>query len=166
MTCQKSRFSLIALGLTFSFTMSLGAQSSQAPDEPWEVRGMGRVIAPLVQASKASVQQTVITRRDTHVSVDILLDGKRRTLNITQYSLRKSDCRFFITDESGRHEIAPPPITTYRGEIAGHPDSSVRASLFQDYFSASIDDGAGGAMDDRTRKELYRQSAWTMERGL
>lgn len=118
MTIEKSLRSA-AMGLAIVFTMSVGAQSELSSDQPWEVPGVGKMIAPLIQARVASVQQAVVTRLESHVSIDLLLDGRRITVNITPYSLRSKDCRFIISDENGLREITAPPVTTYRGEVAG-----------------------------------------------
>lgn len=75
--------------------------------------------------------------------IDVVLEGRLLTLDLTPYSMRSEDCKFLVQDEQGVHAIEAPPVTTYRGAIAGDTEARVWASIVGNRLRALIEESDG-----------------------
>lgn len=72
------------------------------------------------------------------------LGGQIVLLDMAPHSVRSANITVMINDETGRHELVDLPApATYRGEVDGHPGSSIAASLVDGQLTATIDLGQG-----------------------
>lgn len=81
----------------------------------------------------------VVHDLESNVSVDVSLAGAPRRLKLRPHSLRSADFKVMVSDTAGRLIEAPtPPVTTYRGEVEGLPDSRVTASIIDGRLTAEV----------------------------
>lgn len=76
------------------------------------------------------------------VTVPLTLDGQTVSLKLVSHSLRAPNFQMYTRGAGGvlTPVIAPVP-TTYRGQVIGHPEASVSASIVNGKWSMQIADG-------------------------
>lgn len=102
-------------------------------------------VAARLGVARMSTQALAAPRglpRRFEVRVD--LAGQVETLELHAYSLRSPSFRLMVQDETGEHEIEPPPPRTYRGSIVGVDESDVAATLNNGQVHALIREPDGG----------------------
>ncbi len=71
--------------------------------------------------------------------IALTLDGQQHVLELYPHSMRSDDFRVLEQDETGFvFEVAPPPITTYRGHLVGDITTDVAASIIDGKLYALI----------------------------
>ena len=72
-------------------------------------------------------------------SLDLPLGGLRVTADLSRYSVRSDRFRLLV-DRGNRtlEEVTPPEARTYRGTLAGRPDTAVTGSLLPEGFSGLV----------------------------
>jgi len=78
-------------------------------------------------------------------SVEVTLDGRAFVLDLRPYSLRSDYFRVMVQGEDGMlRDVEAPAIRTMKGEVRGHPGSSVRGALVNDGAELIVrfDDGS------------------------
>ena len=71
-------------------------------------------------------------------AVDIKLDGASASLVLQRHSLRGPSFRVRMQTGDGSRSVVPPPVCTYRGTLAGQPESTVAASLIKGQLFATV----------------------------
>ncbi|HHI79922.1 MAG TPA: hypothetical protein ENK02_08065 [Planctomycetes bacterium] len=72
------------------------------------------------------------------MKIQVVLDGKLRTLSLYAHDMRTKGFRLLVTDAQGTHQVQTPPSITYRGFVSGLPESRVAASLFGGQLTATL----------------------------
>lgn len=88
----------------------------------------------------ATVQQIEAVEYRQVRKVALTLANKEQVLELYPHSMRSANFRIFEQDETGfMTEVAPPPITTYRGSVVGDISSLVVASIINGKLYATIE---------------------------
>ena len=76
-------------------------------------------------------------------SFDAPLGARVETLELAKHSVRGDHFKLLVDDGRGLRTVEPPAIRTYRGTIAGRPNTSVTGSLLPTGFSGivTLEDG-------------------------
>ncbi len=67
---------------------------------------------------------------DSYIRAHLVIDGKPTTLSLFRHSMRSNDMSVQVVGDDGvEQEVAPPPISTYRGTLSGFRGAKVAASV-------------------------------------
>jgi hypothetical protein len=84
-------------------------------------------------------QATKLAQSTGHFSISA--EGKEYDLWLQPNDIRAPSYRSIITTESGEVELPRQPVSTYKGTVAGHPDSEARLLVQPDLFFGHISTG-------------------------
>ncbi|MEZ5964740.1 MAG: M12 family metallo-peptidase [Planctomycetota bacterium] len=76
--------------------------------------------------------------QDRPFTVDVVLDGAVRTLDLIPHDVRSRDFRLLVDDGHSLRQVATPASVTFRGTLRGRPGSAVAASLVAGQLSAQV----------------------------
>lgn len=133
---------LLILVCVSSLAMSAGVRVAPAappvvfnPEQSLKDRVQQRLALTNVSIQRLGPTSLV----DDSFAVPVRLGDRVCVLKLWPKSLRSPDFRLLVQDAGGAltEQPAPPPAT-YRGSVAGMPDSIVAASLIDDRLSAAI----------------------------
>ncbi len=96
-------------------------------------------IATALRISRGELQELAVPMvggDEELVFVEVL--GAARPLVLRRHSVRSADFRLLVQTDFGMEEHTPLPPTTYRGYVAGVPESSVVASLVDGELTAKL----------------------------
>ena len=100
-----------------------------------------QAILDALQINSASVQSLTFntTGEWAPFTVDVILNGVTRTLDLQPMSAFAPGFRLLETlDDGTTRELPAPMPTSYRGVVQGIPDSDVAANLFEGQLNATI----------------------------
>ena len=80
----------------------------------------------------------ILERINAGESVNISFSGEPFELKIVPSNIRSPDCKAFISDDDGTYEVELPEPATYKGKVVGDSNSSVRATITQDWVSGTV----------------------------
>jgi hypothetical protein len=88
----------------------------------------------------ASIQKIALPEQTGEpITMVVWMDGGMRTIQANPYSVLSDQYKLMVQKPDGTYDqAAAPPSTTYRGAVAGYPDSMVAGSLFEGQFTAVI----------------------------
>ena len=106
--------------------------------------------APVRDPHHPQVQALVLPEeRPAAFAVDVLHDGRPRTLLLQRHDLRGPDFAVHAWSPAGTQAVAPPPVGTSRGEVVGEPGSLVVAHLGRAGLAAQVVPALGEAWELR-----------------
>lgn len=76
-------------------------------------------------------------------SVNISFSGEQFELKLVLNNMRSADYKAYIKDGDGVHEIEPPEPATYKGEVVGDLNSTVRLTITQDWVRGYVSSDKG-----------------------
>lgn len=85
-------------------------------------------------------------------SLDVALQGRLYRLELEPNDLRAEEYREVLMSGSGPEEVAPGPVTTFRGAVAGEEESVVRLSSTSGLFSGYVRTGERWVFVDPLRE--------------
>ncbi|MCA8959873.1 MAG: IPT/TIG domain-containing protein [Planctomycetes bacterium] len=126
---------VVAWLLAFGATPVGAATPSTSPSDPATIRMLLDVDRVSIQTLAVSADpSTGILETSIQVEAGVQLD-----LILERHSNRADDFRVWVDIGSGTVvEVPPPPVTTYRGIVVGHPMDRVRASFHDGALHALI----------------------------
>jgi|LGVF01.1.fsa_nt_gb hypothetical protein len=120
---------LFVVVLLFMAVMLVPAVSAQEQDDT----ARAKVPSCIKVYSLVELNTTEILERiNTGESVNISFGVEPFELKLVLNNIRSPDCKAFVKDEDGIHEIELPEPATYKGKVVGEPDSWVRATITPD----------------------------------
>ncbi len=126
----------LALATLLSTTIAT-AQTSQAPPQNVQTAPTGTCGAFHVTA--ATLQDLTLPATNVReFEVGVLLGTKLCQLRLHSHEVRSPDFQLIVQDEKGSRVVATPPCVTYRGDVAGHGDSVIAASLVGGQLQAMV----------------------------
>jgi hypothetical protein len=80
----------------------------------------------------------ILERINAGESVNISFSGEPFELKLVLNNMRSPDCKAFVVDEDGIHEVELEKPATYKGKVVGDSNSSVRATITPDWVSGCV----------------------------
>ncbi|MFV9678094.1 MAG: hypothetical protein ACNYVW_10660, partial [Methanosarcinales archaeon] len=80
----------------------------------------------------------IIERINAGESVNISFSGEPFELKLVPSNIRSPDCKAFVTDENGIHEVELEETATYKGKVVGDSNSTVRATITPDWVHGCV----------------------------
>ena len=128
-----SRFT--SLAVTASLLLPVLAYSQNPP----RVFQAPREICDALDLKSAVVQELVLPPVSRgQLTVRMSFGGRLRTLRLRPYDIRTEDYALLVDDGTELREVPAPPSVTYRGELAGEPDSAVAATFVDGKLRAEL----------------------------
>ena len=82
--------------------------------------------------------RTIDRRVRSHGALDLHLGNRSFPLKLEENDLRSADFRWVELRRDGLRDLEPGPVTTFRGTVAGDPDSVVRLTVTPELFTGFI----------------------------
>ncbi|MFZ2070193.1 MAG: hypothetical protein WAV32_01045 [Halobacteriota archaeon] len=132
---QQGGTALFVVVLLFMAIMLVPAVSAREQDDT----ARAKVPSTIKVYSLVELNPTEILERiNAGKSVNISFCGKPFELKLVLNNMRSADYKAYIKDENGVHEIEPPEPATYKGEVVGDLNSTVRLTITPDWVSGSV----------------------------
>ncbi len=94
------------------------------------------------------------------LTIQVRIDNADKTLELEPYSVRSKDFQLFVQGQDAQlNEVTAPAPCTYRGVVAGDPNSVVIASVSQGKLKARIELGSGDSWQIQPVSDLLPQAA-------